>query len=636
MDTFHKILQQYWGYGEFRPLQEDIVRQVYDGKDVLALMPTGGGKSITFQVPALAKEGICLVVTPLIALMKDQVENLKKRGIKAMAIYSGMTRNEMDIAFDNAAYGDYKFLYLSPERLGTELFRARVQKMNVNLLAVDEAHCISQWGYDFRPSYLEIANVRALLPGVPVLAVTATATPEVAKDIMDKLHFRTPNLLQKSFERKNLVYVVRDAEDKNHQLLRICNNIPGTGVVYVRNRKSTKELSEFLNKHSVSADYYHAGLSAEDRALKQDEWKQGKTRVMICTNAFGMGIDKPDVRFVVHMDLPDSVEAYFQEAGRGGRDERTAYAVLLYNGTDKQKIEQRLRVAFPPPETIKEVYHKIYTYMNIPYGAGKGSVYDFSLIDFAGYSKIHTLTVYSALQCLQREGYLELTDELDNPTRILFAVGRDELYKIQVKNEDLDHFIKVVLRTYTGLFAGNYVPIDELYLAKIMGTGISVVNDYLLRLARMKVIEYIPKKRAPLLLFNEERLDEKNLRISKEQYGALKERYEQRSAAMLSYATTTTKCRSQQLLAYFGETDTYRCGRCDVCTERNELDLSKYEFDLLLEKLKAAVQGNKLTAEQCIDAIPTNPDKTIKVLRWLIDNGKIETTEDGCLQWVSH
>jgi len=632
MDIFHKILQQYWGYGNFRELQEEIIKQAYDGSDVLALMPTGGGKSITFQVPALAKEGICIVVTPLIALMKDQVENLKKRDIKAIAVYSGMTSHEIDVAFDNAVYGNYKFLYLSPERLNTEIFRARVQKMNVNLLAIDEAHCISQWGYDFRPSYLEIANVRELLPNVPVLAVTATATPEVAHDIMGKLHFKKPNLLQKSFERKNLIYVVRNAEDKNNQLLRICKGVRGTGVVYVRNRKSTQELSELLNKNGISADYYHAGLSADIRNTKQDNWKQSRTKVMVCTNAFGMGIDKADVRFVVHMDLPDSVEAYFQEAGRGGRDEKTSYAVLLYNGTDRQKMTQRFETAFPAIEIIREVYHKLYAYFNIPYGAGKDSVHDFSLMDFAVKNKIHTTTAHSALQCLQREGYIELTDELDNPTRIFFSVQRDELYKIQIKNEDLDRFIKLLLRVYSGLFT-NYAAIDELYLAGLMNVHVNVINEYLLRLSRMKVIEYIPKKRTPILVFNEERLDEKNLRISKSSYSTLKERHQKHTEAVLQYAETTTKCRSQQLLAYFGETNTFRCGRCDVCTERNELDLSKYEFDQMLDKIKKAIHENSFTAKQCIDHIPSNPDKTIKVLRWLIENGKIAEKND-ILEWI--
>ncbi|MDR3133202.1 MAG: RecQ family ATP-dependent DNA helicase [Prevotellaceae bacterium] len=630
MDIFHKILQQYWGYSHFRALQEEIIREVYEGRDVLALMPTGGGKSITFQVPALAQDGICLVVTPLIALMKDQVENLKKRGIKALAVYSGMTRNEIDVAFDNAAYGRYKFLYLSPERLGTELFQARVQKMNVNLLAVDEAHCISQWGYDFRPSYMEIAHARQWLPGVPVLAVTATATPEVAQDIMDKLGFRKPNLLQKSFERKNLAYVVREAENKNSQLLRICQNVPGTGIVYVRSRGNTQEIAGFLNANRVSADYYHAGLSAEIRSAKQDDWKQNRTRVMVCTNAFGMGIDKPDVRFVVHVDLPDSMEAYFQEAGRAGRDEKTAYAVLLYNGIDRQKAAQRLRTTFPPIETIREVYQKIYLYFDLPYGAGKGSIFDFSLMDFSVRNKIHSLTAYSALQCLQREGYLELTDELDNPTRIRFVVSRDELYKVQINNDALDLFIKGLLRAYTGVFT-SFVPVDELYLAKLMNVEVAVINDFLLRLSRMRVIDYIPKKRTPLLLFNEERLDEKNLRISKEQYGDLKKRYEERTNAMLHYAADAVKCRSRQLLAYFGETGAASCGRCDVCTAKNEADVSNYKFNLLEEQLKTIISGKAVSLTQCVDSIPSNPDDTIKVLRWLIDHDEISETSEGLL-----
>lgn len=632
MDLFHKILQQYWGYNEFRPLQEKIVNEVYHGRDTLALMPTGGGKSITFQVPAMAKEGICLVVTPLIALMKDQVENLKTRGIKAMAIYSGMTAHEMDIAFDNAVYGDYKFLYLSPERLSTDLFKARVQKMNVNLLAIDESHCISQWGYDFRPSYLQIAEVRKRIPDAPVLAVTATATPEVAQDIMEKLQFKEKNLLQKSFERRNLVYVVRHTEDKHKMLLKICHTVSGTGVVYVRNRKDTQELADLLVKNNIKADFYHAGLSAEERNRKQDNWKQNISRIVVCTNAFGMGIDKPDVRFVVHMDLPESIEAYFQEAGRGGRDEKTAYAALLYNESDKLKVEQRFKVAFPSIDTINTVYQQIYSYYNLPYGAGKGTAHDFSLMDFSVRYGVHSLTALSALKCLERDGYLEITDELDNPTRIIFIVNRDELYKVQVSNADLDRFIKLLLRLYSGLFS-NYVNIDEQYIAGITNSHVNAVNDYLLRLSRMHVIGYIPKKRTPLILFNEERLDEKNLRISRENYQLRKERYEKRMNAMLTYASSTTRCRSQQLLDYFGETNSYRCGRCDVCTTRNELDLSRYEFDRLLDQLKKIIKEQPYTIEQCVDAVKGNSDKTLKVLRWLMENDKILETNDGKLRW---
>ena len=632
LNIFHQILQEYWGYTAFRPLQENIVEKAYKGEDVLALMPTGGGKSITFQVPALAKPGICLVITPLIALMKDQVENLKKRKIKALAVHSGMTSNEMDVALDNAAYGDYKFLYLSPERLGTELFRARVQKMNVNLIAVDEAHCISQWGYDFRPSYLQIAAIRELLPEVPVLALTATATPEVAQDIMDKLKFKTPTLLQKSFERKNLVYVVRRTEDKNKELLKICRSIPGTAIVYVRNRKSTQEIAALLVKNGISADFYHAGLSAEQRSSKQDDWKQGRIRVVVCTNAFGMGIDKPDVRLVVHIDLPESIEAYFQEAGRGGRDEKTAYAVLLCNEADKLSLQQRFRVAFPPMETIREVYQNIYSYYNYPYGAGKGITHDFSLMEFAQRYKIHSLTAHSALQCLERDGYLEITDELNNPTRIMFTMQRDEMYKVQVSNADLDSFIKILLRIYSGLFS-NYTGIDETYVAKISGLPLNTVNEYLLRLSRMHVIAYIPRKRTPLIIFNEERLDDKNLRISKENYQLRMERYEKRMAAMLRYADSLSPCRSQQLLDYFGETKSERCGRCDVCTSRNALDMSNYEFDLITTAIQKIINDNEVTIEQCVDAIKGDNSKTLKALRWLMENGKVHEANDGKLRW---
>ncbi|MDR2448932.1 MAG: RecQ family ATP-dependent DNA helicase [Prevotellaceae bacterium] len=632
MSLFRKILQQYWGYNDFRPLQEQIVDDVYHGRDTLALMPTGGGKSITFQVPALAKEGICLVITPLIALMKDQVENLKQRGIKALAIHSGMSVHEMDVAFDNAIHGNYKFLYLSPERLGTELFRVRVQKMNVNLLTVDEAHCISQWGYDFRPSYLRIAETRPLIPDVPVLAVTATATPQVAQDIMDKLLFREKNLLQKSFARKNLIYVVRQTEDKLKMLLKICHTIPGSGIIYVRNRKSTKDLADLLLKHHISADYYHAGLSAEIRNKKQDGWKRGNIRIMVCTNAFGMGIDKPNVRVVIHMELPESIEAYFQEAGRGGRDEKTAYAVLLYNESDRLKMIQRFQIAFPSIETIKKIYQDIYSYYQLPHEAGKGATHNFNLIDFSNRYGVHSLTAHNALQCLQREGYFEITDELDNPTRIMILANRDDLYKIQVTNAALDQFTKTLLRLYSGLFS-NYVNIDERHIARTKGITEEEVANFLLRLSQMRVIEYIPKKRTPLIIFNEERLQEKNLYISPENYQMRKQRYEQRMNAMLQYATLATRCRSQQLLNYFGETDSHCCRRCDVCISRNELDLSRYEFDLLLEQIKKTTHENNYTIEQCIDSLEGNSEKALKVLRWLMENKKIDETNDGTIRW---
>ncbi|MDR3286953.1 MAG: RecQ family ATP-dependent DNA helicase [Prevotellaceae bacterium] len=632
MTFFQKILFEYWGFSQFRPLQEEIITSVYDGNDTLALMPTGGGKSITFQVPALAKEGICIVVTPLIALMKDQVENLKARRIAALAIHSGMTAREIDITLDNALFGNYKFLYLSPERLMTTKIRNYIERMNVNLIAIDESHCISQWGYDFRPPYLKIAEIRDILPDIPVLALTATATPEVVGDIMDKLHFRKKNVLQKSFERKNLSYIVRTVEDKQQYLRKITETVRGSGIVYVRNRKKTKEISEYLKSIGINADFYHAGLSSEIRSLKQDWWKSGKIQVIVATNAFGMGIDKSDVRFVVHLDLPDSLEAYFQEAGRVGRDGKKAYAVLLYNNSDKVKFEQQFRIAFPPVETVKEVYQSVCSYMGVAYGEGKGIVFDFNLIEFSTHARIYSLTALSALKILEHENYLQITDELNSPSRVMFIVNRDELYKIQVKSKELDSFIKLILRAYTGLFT-NYTNIDEAYLAKFGNTTPDIIKKYLIELSRNKLISYIPQKRTPLLILTENRLEEANVRISPENYKFLKERYKNRMDAMINYATSTTKCRSQILLSYFGENNNYRCGQCDICKTRNELDLSAYEFDLIVEQLKQQIANNELKLAEIVDKINISPQKTIKVVRWLLDTGKITETDGGVLIW---
>jgi ATP-dependent DNA helicase RecQ len=632
LDKFEKILYHYWGFTTFREVQEEIIESVYNGVDTLALMPTGGGKSLTFQVPALAKEGLCLVVTPLIALMKDQVENLKKKGIKAASIHSGMTKHEISVTFDNCAYGDFKFLYLSPERLNTELFRMRLRKMNVNLVAIDEAHCISQWGYDFRPSYLKILELRDLLPNVPFLAVTATATPEVVDDIQDKLGFEKKRVVKMSFERKNLVYLVRNVEDKNKHLLKIAKAIPGTGVVYVRSRQKTKEIAAILLKEGIKADYYHAGLSTEIRSSKQDDWQQDRTRVIVSTNAFGMGIDKPDVRFVVHMDLPDSPEAYFQEAGRGGRDGKLAYAVLLYNDTDKAKIEQRIESSFPEPEEIKRCYNALCSYLGVAIGAGKDEVYDFNLIGFASTYKFNYVRAYSCLKLLALEGYIELTDELDNPSRIMVIVDKNDLYKFQVAHSDLDSFIKILLRNYAGLFS-SYIKIDEVYIAKVAGIPLNLVTDSLIRLSRAKIINYIPRKKTPLIIFTEERLDDKNLRISRENYYLRKERYLKRIEAMTSYASGTAKCRSVSLLEYFGEENVTRCGKCDVCTFRNELDMSKYQFDQILEKLKVFLVDNELGLEEVVDQLKFPKERSTRVIRWLLDNEKIIITDEGLLKW---
>ncbi len=621
MNEYHKILLKYWGYSNFRELQEEIIFSLAEGKDTLGLMPTGGGKSITFQVFSLSTEGICLVITPLIALMKDQVYNLRRRNIKASAIYSGMSKSEIEIASNNSVNGDYKFLYLSPERLQTELFQERLKQMNVNLIAVDEAHCISQWGYDFRPSYLEIANIRKFIPDVPVLALTATATPEVAKDIQDKLLFKEYNLLQKSFERKNLSYVVRETESKGKELLKIARNIPGSAVVYVRSRNKTRQAAEFLNKHGFSADFYHAGLSKEIREQKQDDWQNNKIRIMVSTNAFGMGIDKSDVRWVAHLDLPDNIEAYFQEAGRGGRDEKKAWAILLYNNSDSIKLKKRLISNFPPVEKIKRVYEALSNYFQIPIGAGKGIAYDFNIFDFSKKFKIDVTTIHYSLKTLMQHGYLELSEEINNPGKVVFTIKRDDLYKFQIANKNYDNFIKLLLRSYSGVFT-NFTPISEEAMAKRAGVKPEVIVDFLKHLKKQKILDYIPRKNKPLITFTEERLPLSALYIDGEAYKKRKDRFEKRLEAILHYANTQAKCRSQILLEYFGQKNPNRCGQCDVCLRRNELGLSRYEFDLILDSIK--------------DEIRTTPllqNKLIKVIEWLFDNHKIYKDQDNKICW---
>jgi ATP-dependent DNA helicase RecQ len=632
MNQYEQILVKYWGYSKFRPLQEDIINSIMSGKDTLALMPTGGGKSITFQVPAMAKEGICVVITPLIALMKDQVENLNSKGIKAVSINSGMSKGEIDITLENCIYGNVKFLYVSPERLDTEIFQIRVKHMQINLLAIDEAHCISEWGYDFRPSYLKISEFRNLIPDVPVLALTATATPNVANDIQEKLRFREKNLLQKSFERKNLIYLVRQVEDKMKYLLETINKVKGSGIIYVRNRKKTKEIAVFLQKNNISADFYHAGLKHEVRSTKQNEWKEGTKRIMVATNAFGMGIDKPDVRFVIHIDLPDSIEAYFQEAGRAGRDEKKAYAVLLFNNSDKVKAEQRIEANFPEIKEIKEVYQALGNYFKIPYGGGKNLSFDFIMYDFAKNYNFNLMKIISSINFLQREGYIELTDELNNPSKIHFKTNRDDLYKFQVANAHFDGFIKLILRSYTGVFS-DYVNIDEHSLAKKAKTDLETVYKYLSRLKSAGIIDYIPQKKNPLIFYTEERLDDKSLLISRENYDFRQQRYFEKLKAIVQYAASNNKCRSQILLNYFGDDEPDRCGMCDVCTRRNELDLSKYEFDLILEEIKTALNLKEIDTNQLIDQSKYKKDKVIRVIQWLLDNEKITKNDQNFLLW---
>lgn len=627
MIAHQQILKRYWGYTRFRPLQEDIIKSVLEGKDTLALMPTGGGKSITFQVPAMVMEGICIVITPLIALMKDQVENLKKRDIKALAVHSGLTREEIDVSLDNCIYGDFKFLYVSPERIGTELFRVRVQEMKVNLIAIDEAHCISQWGYDFRPSYLQIPHLRELIPDIPVLALTATATPEVTVDIQEKLGFRNKNLLKTSFERKNLVYRVLKSERKEKALLEIAKSLDGSGIVYTRNRRKCRELSELLSSNGISSDYYHAGLKHEDRNSKQELWTRGETRIMVATNAFGMGIDKPDVRFVVHIDLPDNPEAYFQEAGRAGRDGKSAVALLIYSPADDRLIQRRIEVNFPGIPAIKEVYHALGNFLQVPVGGGKDASYDFDFGSFLSRYRLNTLVAYSSLELLMREGYINVTDEINNPSRVHFRVTRDELYRFQVKNERFDNFIKLLLRSYSGMFS-QFVNIDEGLMAKRSGISRDEVYEYLTGLARMQIITYVPRKRNPVVTYLEERLDQPNLHISPERYKFRKDRYVKRIREMLRYAKSEENCRSQFLLTYFGDMTAPRCGQCDICLRSGDVLQGEDSDNNLSGKIAALLEKGPMTIEMIILETGFPAEIVIPAVEELLDKHRITRDPD--------
>lgn len=632
MNTYVNILQKYWGYQAFRPLQEDIIRSVAEGNDTLGLMPTGGGKSITFQVYSLSKEGICLVITPLIALMKDQVENLTRRGIKALAVHSGMTRDEIKVALDNATWGDYKFLYLSPERIATERFRDRLEKMNINLIAVDEAHCISQWGHDFRPSYMRIAELREMLPGVNIMALTATATPKVVDEIQEKLFFKKKNVLQKSFLRDNLIYKVREEEDKFGYLVRTLQKSKGSGVIYTRSRKKTKEIAELCQRNNISANFYHAGLSTEARHTRQDEWLNGKTRIIVATNAFGMGIDKPDVRFVIHVDAPDSLEAYFQEAGRAGRDGKKAMAVLLYNNTDTVRLKKGVSEKFPDPDLIKRTYEALCNYLQIAVGSGKGMTYDFNVVDFANAFHLSLTYTLSALKILELDGYLELTDELDRSAMVHFRVDRDELYKFQVANSSFDAFIKLILRSYSGFFQ-DYTPIDENLLAKRANISRDLVYKYLCSLDSNKIINYIPQKNTPFIAMILERIDASRILVSKENYTTRRKQYETQVQSVIGYATTSSVCRSQQLLAYFGEKNSTRCGFCDVCEELNDMGMSNMEFERIKGDIKALLTISPLMKHELFFKLKGKEESTQIVIRWLLDNEKIIERIDGKIEW---
>ena len=652
---FTKILQKYWGYDSFRPLQEEIIQSIWERKDTLGLMPTGGGKSLTFQVPVMAMKGICLVVTPLIALMKDQVDNLRERGVKAAAVYSGMSRDEILTTLENCIFGDFKFLYVSPERLSSEIFRVKLQAMDVCLLVVDESHCISQWGYDFRPSYLKIAEIRELLEGVPVLALTATATPGVEEDIQDKLLFKEKNVFRVSFARENLSYVVRTAENKVNELIHILQSVPGTGIVYVRSRQGTRETARALQKAGISADFFHAGLSYEQKIFKQNAWRFNECRVMVATNAFGMGIDKPDVRTVIHMDLPNSPEEYFQEAGRAGRDGVRSYAILLYSKADSVKLKKRISDSFPNRDFITRVYEALGNFYQVAVGAGYNDVYDFSLYEFCNVFKLPALQVHHALKILELAGYIEYTEEIETRSRIRFLLYRDEMYSLQL-DQDMDALLHTILRNYTGVFSDD-VYIDESLLSVRLDKERQEVYDMLVTLSKMRYIRYVPRKKTPFIVFTTAREDRKFVSISRTVYEERKKRFEKRIHSMIDYAEETAVCRSRMLLIYFGEDSATDCGCCDVCLKKNETGLSNYEFRKIEGKVKnilheqgptrihelvASIEKGSEEADGAVSDIEgveelaahaivekNDKDKMISVIRFLIDSGELILQDDS-------
>lgn len=561
--TALETLKEYWGYESFRPKQEEIVNSALEGRDVLAILPTGGGKSVCFQVPAMMRDGIAIVVTPLIALMKDQVQNLNARGIRALCINAGMTRREVDTALNNALYGDYKFLYVSPERLRTPMFKGYVREMNVSYIVVDEAHCISQWGYDFRPDYLQIGNLRELVDA-PVIALTATATPQVADDIMERLSFKGKCLIKSGFERPNLSYIVRRCEDKLGQLLNVCKGVQGTGIVYVRSRKKTEELAAFLQANDISSSFYHAGLGQESRTERQEQWKCGKIRVMVCTNAFGMGIDKSDVRFVVHFDVPDSPEAYFQEAGRGGRDGKRSYAVLLWNDSDLKRMNQIAAASFPSLEYIEDIYHKIHIFYEIPYDTGAGRQLKFNLEEFCKRFKFQYSAVYYAIVYLDRTGHWTFSEDVDIDTRVHVIVDRNDLYDIEFPDVRMMRLLELFMRRYTGLFSYP-VPIDENYIASQLGIQIPALRQLLYQLSLLHVIRYVPCDHATVIFLHHDRLRPKNVNLDPQRYELLKKAALGRMDKMMEYVSEEDVCRSSYLLEYFGQSESDDCGTCDIC-----------------------------------------------------------------------
>lgn len=623
--SYLEILQRYWGYSSFRGIQEDIITSIGSGKDTLGLMPTGGGKSITFQVPALAQKGLCLVITPLIALMKDQVQNLKRRGIKATAIYSGMAQQEIIIALENCIYGNYKFLYISPERLSSELFLAKLRHIPVSFITVDESHCISQWGYDFRPAYLKIAEIRKQVPHAPILALTATATPEVVKDIQHRLNFKQENVFSMSFERKNLAYVVRHTENKEKELLHILQRVPGTAIVYTRSRNRTREIAELLIQNQITAEFYHAGLNNEEKDERQKRWQNDQSRVIVATNAFGMGIDKPNVRLVIHIDMPDSPEAYFQEAGRAGRDQQPAFAVLLTSPRDPQTLRQRISTTFPDKDFIRQIYEHLCFYYQIAIGGGAGETHEFDINKFCRYFKHYPVPTDSALRILTQAGYIEYTDAEDNASRLKFTIQRDEIYSLHEEPQS-EELIRVLLRTYSGIFT-DFAFIDEDLLARLTQTSHREVYTLLMSLSHRHIVLYIPQKRIPHIHYLRHREETERVVLSKEVYEQRKRNFEHRIKSMIEYATSTDKCRSRMLLQYFGELNDRNCLQCDVCKSKHaETGISAGLFNEVKERIKEklARESSFFLSPFCEEMHPVCPqDKLITILRFLNANGEI-------------
>lgn len=633
MAQIHHILKQYWGYTTFRPLQEEIIQAVLAGKDVLALLPTGGGKSICFQVPALAKPGICIVVTPLIALMKDQVEQLKKRGIAAAAIFAGMKPQEIDLVLDNCIYGQLKFLYVSPERLKTALFQKRVQKMPVNLLAVDEAHCISQWGYDFRPSYLDIANLQPLIPGVNSIALTATATRAVKQDIQEKLHFRNTALFQKSFTRENLAYVVRKTEDRDRILLKILRKIHGTAIIYVNTRKKTKDIANFLCKSGINASFYHAGLTNEVRAQRQDAWIQDKIRVIVATNAFGMGIDKPDVRLVLHLDLPTTLEAYYQEAGRAGRDEKQAYAIVLYDEQDVAALRDSIQEAHPSVEQLKKVYQHLANYYQVAVGTHAMTTYDFDWEDFARAYKLKPQEAYQAIKSLEGEGIIQLNEAFFQPAKLHISIHHKELYAFQVAHASYDALIKAFLRTYGGELFADFCNISETRIARFLHITPQEISQQLDKLHHLSVIQYIAQKDKPQLTFITPRYSASQVPLDTKKLKQRNALATNKAEAVIHYITHQIRCRAQLLLEYFDEVSYKSCGLCDICLakakeKQPEGQLHHRYRQLVLQRLQEGV----CEVRKIVDSIDIQgEEEIITTIRQMLENEELIYDQAGRL-----